>query len=110
MITGEYDQFEIKGIIGCFDFFIGSRMHACIAAISQKVPTAAVAYSKKFNGVFESIGLGHMVVDARLLDMDEAINRIITLHQNRWAERVAMVDKICLAKQQVKETFLKLLK
>ena len=55
MIAGEYDQHAIKGIIGCCDFFIGSRMHACIAALSQKIPTAAVAYSKKFKGVFDSI-------------------------------------------------------
>ena len=59
MVTGDYKEFEVKGIIGLCDFFIGSRMHACIAAISQGVPTAAVAYSKKFHGVFEGVGLGN---------------------------------------------------
>ena len=65
MLHGEHDQHAVKGIIGLCSFFIGSRMHACIAALSQGIPTVAVAYSKKFMGVFESAGMGHMVVDAR---------------------------------------------
>ena len=105
-LTGEYDQLEIKGIIGQCDFFIGSRMHACIAAISQNVPTAAIAYSKKFSGVFESIGLEHMVVDARLLDMDESVNRVMAIYQGRASERVAMSDKITIAKAQISEKFM----
>lgn len=110
VVTGEYDQFEIKGVIGQCEFFIGSRMHACIAAISQNVPTAAIAYSKKFNGVFESVGLGHMVVDARLLDMEESINRVIALYRDREAEKLSMADKTGSAKQIVYETFERLLK
>lgn len=109
LVTGEYNQFEIKGIIGCCDFFIGSRMHACIAAISQAVPTTAVAYSKKFGGLFGSVGLGHMVVDARTLDSNEAINRVVELYRNREVERMSMEQKIDFSRTQVYETFEKLL-
>ena len=109
LVTGEYNQFEIKGIIGRCDFFIGSRMHACIAAISQGVPTAALAYSKKFHGVFEGVGLRQMVVDARSLDLDEAVNCVIALYRNRQLEMVSINQKIDLAKKQVKATFLHLL-
>jgi polysaccharide pyruvyl transferase WcaK-like protein len=105
VLTGEYKETEIKGIIGCCDFFIGSRMHACIAAISQGVPTAALAYSKKFTGVFESVGLAQMVVDARLVDSGEAVRRIIDLYQNRKVEKISMSRKIDLAKMKVDETF-----
>lgn len=105
LLTGEYREFEVKGIIGRCDFFIGSRMHACIAAISQGVTTAAVAYSKKFHGVFEGVGLGKMVVDARSTDHDEAIRIITELCRNRDAEKVLIKEKIDVAKNQVKETF-----
>jgi len=105
LLTGEYKEFEIKGIIERCDFLIGSRMHACIAAISQAVPTAAVAYSKKFRGVFESVGLETMVVDARSVGLDEAVYKIIDLYRNRELEMVSMKQKIDLAKEQVKETF-----
>jgi len=62
-VRGGYSQNEIKYIIGMCDFFIGSRMHSCIAAMSQFVPTVGLAYSKKFFGVFESIGTADSVVN-----------------------------------------------
>jgi colanic acid/amylovoran biosynthesis protein len=70
IVKGEYDQGEIKYIIGLSDFFIGSRMHACIAAISQGIPAVGIAYSRKFYGVFESIGLEMYVADAQRFGRD----------------------------------------
>lgn len=109
VVQGEYKEFEVKGIIGRCSFFVGSRMHACIASISQGIPTAAVAYSKKFHGVFASIGLESMVVDARMLDIDEAIDRIVYLYKNRNIEQAAIRQKVDSAKEQVKKTFTKML-
>lgn len=43
---------EAKSYISGMDFFIGSRMHACIAAFSSNVPVFPIAYSRKFNGLF----------------------------------------------------------
>ena len=43
---------EAKGYISGLDFFIGSRMHATIAAFSSGVPVVPMAYSRKFNGLF----------------------------------------------------------
>ena len=63
LVTQEYDQHQIKGVIGMCDFFIGSRMHACIAALSQGIPTVGVAYSRKFAGVFEMVGAEDWVID-----------------------------------------------
>ena len=67
-VRGDYDQHEIKYIIGACDFFVGSRMHACIAALSQGIPAFGIAYSEKFRGVFESVGVGHLVADPRHFD------------------------------------------
>lgn len=64
LTQGKYNHNHIKYIIGLCDFFIGSRMHACIAALSQSIPAVGIAYSRKFNGVFESVGLEDCVVDA----------------------------------------------
>jgi len=109
LLTGEYREFEIKGVIGRCEFFIGSRMHACIAAISQAVPMAAVAYSKKFFGVFEGVGLETMVVDGRSTTLDEAANRITELYRNQETEKLSIKDKIEAAKNKVKGTFKSLL-
>ena len=103
MIAGEYDQHAIKGIIGCCDFFIGSRMHACIAALSQKIPTAAVAYSKKFKGVFDSIDVGNLVIDARETETQEAVDMIAVMFEDRARiEKILQVQIDNAQKQQLK--------
>jgi len=42
-----------KNYIAGMDFFLGARMHATIAAFSSGVPVFPMAYSRKFNGLFE---------------------------------------------------------
>lgn len=83
IVTGDYDQCEIKGIIGTCDFFIGSRMHSCIAALSQGVPCVGVAYSMKFAGVFESVGMLGWVVEAREHDTASALTETLRLYGAR---------------------------
>jgi polysaccharide pyruvyl transferase WcaK-like protein len=75
-VRGLYDQNEIKYIIGRCDFFIGSRMHACIGALSQAISAIGVSYSKKFIGVFESIGVGYLIADPRQLTIEETLKII----------------------------------
>lgn len=48
-----YSPVEAKSYIAGLDGFIGSRMHACIAAYSSGVPVFPIAYSRKFRGLFE---------------------------------------------------------
>lgn len=75
-VAAEYGPPELKGLISFCDFFIGSRMHACIGSLSQGIPTAGIAYSKKFTGVFAAVGAGSLVVDACAVDMDAALNAV----------------------------------
>jgi len=83
LVKGEYNQNEIKYIIGLCDFFIGSRMHACIAAMSQNIPTVGIAYSKKFEGVFESVGLADYVADARSCDEGQLLEKVESALEQR---------------------------
>ena len=68
------DSIAAKSYIATLDFFIGSRMHACIAAFSSGVPVIPLAYSRKFHGVFFSLGYDH-TVDLR----DTTVERALTL-------------------------------
>jgi polysaccharide pyruvyl transferase WcaK-like protein len=52
---------EAKSYIAGMDFFMGARMHACIAAFSSGVPVIPMAYSRKFAGLFGSIGYDRTV-------------------------------------------------
>ncbi|HAL64735.1 MAG TPA: hypothetical protein DCP10_04090 [Bacteroidales bacterium] len=76
LVTGNYDECEIKGLIGNCDYFIGSRMHSCIAALSQGIPTSCIAYSRKFHGIFDSVGMSDFVIDATQMNENECFHRI----------------------------------
>ena len=52
---------EAKSYIATLDFFMGARMHACIAAFSSGVPVVPMAYSRKFAGLFGTIGYDRTV-------------------------------------------------
>jgi len=104
-VHGKYNQKEIKYVINKCDFFVGSRMHACIGALSQGIPTAGVAYSAKFAGVFDSVGFGDMVLDARVDDLEKMIEKIMTLYNFRDEIKAEIGNRIEIAKLQIMKTF-----
>ena len=102
---GNYNQNEIKYIIGLCDFFIGSRMHACIAALSQNIPAIAIAYSKKFYGVMETIGVEFLVADPRKMEKEEILNMISETYSQRDLIRKQLEQKIPEVKRTVLNLF-----
>lgn len=111
-VEQQLDQSELKYIIGKCDFFIGSRMHACIAALSQSVPTVAISYSKKFNGVFQLINMENLVADptsaseqdilsiidkaiSERLQIRDALEREIPAAQTNIFNLIPMLENIC---------------
>lgn len=109
IVTGEYDCNEIKSVIGQCNFFIGSRMHACIAALSQGVPCVGVAYSRKFKGVFDSVGMSNWVVDGRNTSKGDAIARVIELYRKRNEIRDTLKIAAEQARKQLNEVFKRLI-
>ena len=109
ILTSELDQYEVKGLIGMCGFFIGSRMHACIAALSQGVPCVGVAYSMKFQGVFESVGLEDHVVDARRSDNHNALVTTLDLFARREEIRDPLREASDKARQDLNRIFSELL-
>jgi len=105
VLTGEYDPHELKSIIEKSDFFIGSRMHSCIAALSQGVPCVGVAYSKKFEGVFDTVGMAEWVVDGRRLSSAEAVERVLELFRKREAVRDDLLRSAEGARKQLADVF-----
>ncbi len=66
---------EAKSYIAGMDFFMGARMHATIAAFSSGVPVVPMAYSRKFAGVFGTLGY-HRVADCREDDREVVLSKI----------------------------------
>jgi colanic acid/amylovoran biosynthesis protein len=109
MLTGPLTERELKWLIGRTDLFIGSRMHACIAALSQFVPAVGLAYSDKFLGVFESAGLRDTVIDLRNADASQVLEQSLWVLEKRLELRETLRALIPAVKHEVFQTFRELL-
>jgi colanic acid/amylovoran biosynthesis protein WcaK/AmsJ len=105
-IVGNYNHSEIKYAIGYCNFFLGSRMHSCIAALSQNIPAIGLAYSKKFKGVFESVGCENLVVDLRSCTKEQVIERINHLIKDQKNYINKLEETIPKAKKDLENLFL----
>lgn len=105
VVTGDYDAHQLKGIIARCGFFVGSRMHSCIAALSQGVPCVGVAYSMKFRGVFESVGLADWVVDGRTVITADAVKATVALYAQRQARAPELAHNAQNARTRLQQVF-----
>lgn len=105
LVRGQYNHNEIKYVIGMCDLFIGSRMHSCIAAISQCVPAIGLAYSKKFQGVFRSIGLEQYAVNLYERGEKDVLDTISRAAENRKTISEYLKKKIPEIQERVWDIF-----
>ena len=82
-ISEELTPEELKGIIGKCDLFIGSRMHANIAALSMAVPTIAIGYSHKTWGIMKMMEQEEFICDFQEVTVSDVIAKIDKAWQNR---------------------------
>jgi polysaccharide pyruvyl transferase WcaK-like protein len=81
-------------------------MHACIAAMSQAVPTIGLAYSRKFAGVFGTMSAGNLVVDLTQHDVEE----VLRLVDHRFQQRRELKQRLQLTSPKHRESVLELFK
>lgn len=95
---------EAKTFIAGLDFFAGARMHACIAAFSSGVAVVPMAYSRKFEGLFGTLGYKR-TVDCTSEDEDAIVTKVLDGYQNRTglAEEIKPALAKGLEKLQVYE-------
>ncbi len=61
VIDGFTTPMEVKSHIARMDGFIAARMHAAIGAFSANVACVPFSYSRKFEGLFDSLGYGRVI-------------------------------------------------
>jgi len=83
MILTDYPPWDLKGIIGALDLFIGTRMHSNIAALSSCVPTIALAYSHKAYGIMSMLGQDRWVLNVRHFTSSD----LVSLTEMAWKTR-----------------------
>ena len=88
ILTKDYPPEQLKGMYGCMSFFIGTRFHSCIFALSMHVPTIAIRYTHKATGIM------------KMLDMDVYVCNINTITTQ---ELISKIDKIWTERDEVKK-------
>ncbi len=104
-LAAPLDERELKWVIGQTQFFIGSRMHACIAALSQCVPALGLAYSDKFLGVFQSAGVGDAIIDLRSAGIQTVVDRTLRALDQRASIRGQLELTVPGIRNQVSDAF-----
>src|SRR6185503_20181754 len=101
----ELDATELKWFVGRCAWFCGTRMHACIAGLSQGVPTTAVAYSDKTVGVFRTAAVEDCVVDPRKLSGGEVADAVLADRDRRAEVAAALQRRLPGVRRQLSEQF-----
>ncbi|QQR35435.1 polysaccharide pyruvyl transferase family protein [Devosia oryziradicis] len=91
---------QAKSYISGLDFFVGGRMHACIGAFSSGVPVVPVAYSRKFNGLFGSLGYTNYV-DGKAEGVDIALAKTLGWFDQREQLAAQIQDALPIAQERL---------
>lgn len=89
-----------KTFISGLDFLIGGRMHACIGAFSAGTPVVPIAYSRKFNGLFGTLGYPHFV-DGKSIDTRTALAQTLSAFERRDELAADLKPGLALAAQRL---------
>jgi polysaccharide pyruvyl transferase WcaK-like protein len=68
---------DVREVIAGSELVIGSRMHACLNALSVGVPAVPLAYSRKFEPLLSDLNWSHTVDLRRGVDQVEQVLRLI---------------------------------
>lgn len=86
LLAGEYSPEELKGMYGCMDLFIGTRLHSCIFSLGARVPTIGIEYDfrgHKHTGIFKMANLESYVCDINSLTLPQLQEKIDFIMNNR---------------------------
>ncbi|MEX1244598.1 MAG: polysaccharide pyruvyl transferase family protein [Thermoanaerobaculia bacterium] len=92
-IQGDYGPGVLKGLISRCDAVVAARMHAAIAGLSTGVATLPVAWSHKYVGLMEDIGLADYVWDQSETERSASLSDLFDrLWERREPIRAHLLD------------------
>lgn len=66
---------QLKKLYGDMDYFVGTRMHSNIFSLAELVPTLAISYDYKTDGIMKLAGLEKYVIDINDINSDILIKK-----------------------------------
>ena len=91
---------QAKSYLSGMDFVVAGRMHACIGAFSAGVPVVPIAYSRKFNGLFGTLGYQHYA-DGKTETGEAMLAKIMAAFDARDALAVGIEKGLRIAKERL---------
>jgi len=82
---------DAKGYIANMDVFIGARMHATIGAFTSGVATIPLSYSRKFEGLYNSVGYPYVISGTKIAT-GEALSSTFE-YISRYKELAKMIQE-----------------
>lgn len=108
LLKGNYRPEELKGIISHCDFFIGTRMHANIAALSSAIPLIAISYSHKTLGIMKMFSQEDMVYPFEKLTLNGLIIRFDKIIRTPKMYSTILNKKFQYAKEKAQKNIKKI--
>jgi len=75
IISHDYAPDEVKGMVGCMNYFIGMRLHSIIFASSMKVPFVCIPYNIKHKFILKQFNQENKLI--KLHKLNKLKNRIL---------------------------------
>lgn len=102
---------EAKSYISAMDLFSGARMHSTIGAISSGVPVIPVAYSRKFNGLYDTLKYAYLIDAKEKISVNDAVKKFMqyyseinAMRQNVWVSKTIYSERLKKYKEKLCST------
>ncbi|WP_176554425.1 polysaccharide pyruvyl transferase family protein [Bacillus sp. Marseille-P3800] len=93
VLEGDYSPGELKALISGLDLFLGTRMHSNIFATSVGIPTLAIAYESKTNGIMMKLDMSNYVVDIEDVKTDLILTKLTDLEKDSQSVSGKLLNK-----------------
>lgn len=101
VLNDDLSPMEIKALIANLDYFIGTRMHSNIFATSMRIPTIAIAYEKKTNGIMHTVALDDYVIEMDEIKTENLSKKIELQKENNFLIRKLLDEKIVSIRKEI---------
>lgn len=84
------DLDDARAAISAAELVIGARMHACLNALSVATPAVAMAYSRKFEPLLNSVGWPHVTSLMKAADARDVADQVLAAARSDYLKERAL--------------------
>ena len=107
LVEGNFESIDLARTYSKLDFFIATRLHSSIFAISQNVPIVNISYhGTKSEGTFELFDYMSNVIRISSVSPEELIAKISNIIEQGDIVKKDLASKLILIKADIKKAFM----